>query len=131
LTGSVLILTGVLGAYATPAQAQQSFPFGRRPMAPASAPAQPGRLVAMPQAMPAMPATETVVTDSVELAAMQTATVIIDPNAGSRSATSAGPAIQLVNSRSLVLDFELKGVGASGLGAVELYYTRNGQIWHK
>jgi hypothetical protein len=131
LTGSVLILTGVLGACAAPAHGQ-SFPFNRRGPVPASAPAQ-MRLAPVPQpaAMPVVTETMTMVDSSVELAAMQTATVTIDPNATSRGASAGGPPIQLVNSRSLVLDFELKGVGASGLGNIELYYTRNGQIWHK
>src|SRR5262249_43710901 len=42
-----------------------------------------------------------------------------------------GPSVQMVNSRSLVIDFELKGLGPSGVGEVELWYTRNGQTWRK
>src|SRR5205085_891724 len=38
---------------------------------------------------------------------------------------------QLINSKSLLLDFDVKGVGPSGVGAIELWYTRNGQTWQK
>jgi hypothetical protein len=37
----------------------------------------------------------------------------------------------MVNSRSLVIDFDMKDLGPSGVGDVELWYTRNGQTWAK
>ena len=43
----------------------------------------------------------------------------------------AAPSVQMVNSRSLVIDFEVKDMGPSGVGVVELWYTRDGQTWAK
>ncbi len=65
---------------------------------------------------------------SVELAAMQSRTVMVQ---APQSAGPGGPSIQMVNSRSLVIDFDLKDLGPSGVGTVELWYTRNGQTWAK
>jgi hypothetical protein len=37
----------------------------------------------------------------------------------------------MINSHNLVIDFEIKGLGTSGIGNVELWYTRDGQSWHR
>jgi hypothetical protein len=66
---------------------------------------------------------------AVELATMESRTVTVPPLAGQGGV--GGPPMQAVNCRSLVIDFELKGLGSSGVGSVELWYTRNGQIWRK
>lgn len=64
----------------------------------------------------------------VELVSMESRTITVPAQGGGSSST---PAIQYVNCRSLVIEFELKGVGPSGVGSVELWYTRNGQLWRK
>jgi len=46
-------------------------------------------------------------------------------------ASNGIPSVRLANSRGLVLNFDVKGVGTSGVGNVELWYTRNGQVWQK
>jgi hypothetical protein len=103
-------------------------PFGRR----AATPAQPTRMAPMAQPATVMPTTTVVYDGSVELAAMQTPTVKVDVAASpTAAAPTAKPAMNLINSKSLLLDFEVKSVGPSGVGSVELWYTRNGQIWHK
>lgn len=51
---------------------------------------------------------------------------------GSFADNGAGiPNVRLVNSRSLVLTFDVQGAGSSGVGNVELWYTRNGQQWQR
>jgi hypothetical protein len=68
---------------------------------------------------------------------MEPAMITIDPNAGSvgtagHSTTGmAIPGVQLVNSKHLIIAFDVKGTGPSGLGTVELWYTLNGQTWRK
>jgi hypothetical protein len=74
---------------------------------------------------PAQPTPNSIHDESVQLAAMTARTVTV-PSAG-----TSGPTMQMVNSRNVVIDFELKGVGESGLGEVELWYTLNGQTWFK
>ncbi len=70
----------------------------------------------------------TVISDpSVELAAMQSHTVTVQAPAGA----GTGPNVQMVNSRSLVIEFDLKDMGSSGVGSVDLWFTRNGQTWQK
>jgi hypothetical protein len=66
--------------------------------------------------------------DAVELAAMKSRIVTVSTGPGSASGMAN---VQMVNSRGLVIDFDLKCMGPSGVGAVELYYTRNGQTWTK
>src|SRR5579884_1265112 len=123
LKGVVLVLGGLALAHAPAAHAQL---LGGRKVTTTYVPAPQQRLVPVA----GQPVVEQPVS-SVELAAMQTPTVTIDPNAAGAAGGSGSPARQMINSKSLLLDFELKGVGPSGLGGVELYYTRNGQIWHK
>jgi hypothetical protein len=68
---------------------------------------------------------------------MEPATINIDPNAGALGTTGhsttgmAIPGVQLVNSKHLIIAFDVKGTGPSGLGTVELFYTLNGQTWRK
>jgi len=66
---------------------------------------------------------------SVELAALEARTITIP--AGTAGSGPGGPSVQCVNCRSLVIDFEVKAMGTSGVGSVELWYTRNGQTWTK
>jgi len=122
IAATLLLSAVALSAGVSTASAQSSprwFPFGGKH----SGPLLSGkRTVATP-----------VITDpSVELAAMQSRTVTVpagtDVTAGP---AAAGPPVQMVNSRNLVIDFELKNLGPSGVGAVELWYTRNGQVWFK
>ncbi len=44
---------------------------------------------------------------------------------------SADPAVRFVNSSNLAIDYEVRAVGTSGVGSVELWYTRDGQRWSK
>jgi hypothetical protein len=67
----------------------------------------------------------------VDLPAMEARTIVIPGTADRTDAALAGPSVQVVNSRNLIIDFELKGLGPSGVGEVELWYTRNGQSWRK
>src|SRR5262249_50885126 len=46
-------------------------------------------------------------------------------------APPSDPAVRLVNAKHVVIDFELKKVGPSGVSQVELWVTRNGQIWQR
>jgi hypothetical protein len=72
---------------------------------------------------------KTVITDpSVEQASLQTRNVTIHAPS---STGPGGPNVQMVNSRSLVIEFDLKDLGTSGLGEVDLWFTRNGQTWAK
>jgi hypothetical protein len=66
---------------------------------------------------------------NVEMAAMETPTIAI--HTGPSIGSGSGPVVQMVNSHNLTIDFDVKGIGPSGLGGVDLWYTRNGQIWHK
>jgi hypothetical protein len=75
----------------------------------------------------------TMMTDGmiVEASAVAPAAVAIHQG-GAFADTGAGiPNIRLVNTRSLVLNFDVQGTGSSGVGNVELWYTRNGQQWQK
>jgi len=67
--------------------------------------------------------------DALELATVESRTIQVP--AGQAPTGRSGPSVQLVNCRSLVIDFELKGLGPSGVSSVELWYTRNGQTWRK
>jgi hypothetical protein len=42
-----------------------------------------------------------------------------------------GPLFRLVNSRRIILNFEVKDVGPSGLSSVEMWYTQDGKEWKK
>jgi hypothetical protein len=46
-------------------------------------------------------------------------------------AGSGGPAMLMVNSPNLIIHFKVKDLGPSGIGTVDLWYTRNGQSWHR
>jgi hypothetical protein len=41
------------------------------------------------------------------------------------------PAVKMVNTRRIVLNYQVKDVGSSGVSSVELWSTRNGQDWQK
>lgn len=41
------------------------------------------------------------------------------------------PPVRMVNSKRIVLNYELKDVGPSGVSAIELWFTRDGRTWHK
>lgn len=43
----------------------------------------------------------------------------------------AAPAIRMVNSKRVTLNYELKDVGASGVSGVELWCTQDGHTWKK
>ncbi len=47
------------------------------------------------------------------------------------SGAQAAPTWRMVNSKRIVLNYELKDVGPSGVSAVEMWYTRDGQKWQK
>lgn len=112
----------VLAASLSSAQAQA--PSGRGLLSLGRKPATEGASRPSPMPTPVMN------DNSVELAAMESRTITI-PAAGSAVAGQGVPSAQLINSRNLVIDFELKGLGPSGIGTVELWYTRNGQTWRK
>ncbi len=65
-----------------------------------------------------------------EAGAIMTAPAVL-PSGAAASDHQGIPHVRLVNSRSLVLNFDVKGAGPSGVGNVELWYTRNGQVWQK
>ena len=111
---SAVVLAGSLATARGqgPAASRVAFGYGRK----------------MPPAPPAPMPAPVVQDSSVELAALESRTISV-PATG--SAGSGTPSVQSVNCRSLVIDFELKGLGTSGIGSVELWYTRNGQIWRK
>jgi hypothetical protein len=44
---------------------------------------------------------------------------------------ASGPAVRMVNSKRITLNYELKGVGPSGVSAVELWYTMDAKTWKK
>src|SRR5262249_3176262 len=90
-----------------------------------SYPAAGQRLV--PGAAPAPAAAEV----PIELPALEARTIVIPGTADRNDAAPAGPSGPVGNSPNLVIDFERKGLGPSGVGEVELWYTRNGQSWRK
>jgi hypothetical protein len=45
--------------------------------------------------------------------------------------TQGSSPVRLVNSKRIVLNYEIKNVGGSGVTDVELWYTRDGRIWQK
>jgi hypothetical protein len=130
---STALLLSAVTLGALPAAQAQILPgwlsFGRRKPAPAQT-ARQGSTA--PATTPRASAPTPAATDrSVELAAVETRTVTIPGPVSPTTAGFSSPDVQLVNSRSLVIDFELKGLGPSGIGVVELWYTRNGQTWRK
>jgi len=48
-----------------------------------------------------------------------------------RTSGVSGPAVRMVNSKRISLNYELKDVGPSGISAIELYVTRDGKDWAK
>jgi len=48
-----------------------------------------------------------------------------------RSPAPAGPAVRMVNSKHISLNYEVKEKGRSGVSAVELWYTQDGRNWQK
>lgn len=42
-----------------------------------------------------------------------------------------GPAVRMVNTKRIVLNYEVKDVGPSGVSTVDLWFTRDGQSWQK
>jgi hypothetical protein len=112
LLSAVLLGGGVPAAHAQEQPQPRRFSFGFGARMPADK-------------QPAAPATPVA---PVELASMESRTITVPAQLGTPSST---PPVQSVSCRSLVIDFELKGVGPSGVGSVELWYTRNGQLWRK
>jgi hypothetical protein len=53
------------------------------------------------------------------------------PPAGPREPPPGGPAVRLVNSKRICLNYAIKDVGPSGVASVELWYTRDGKTWKK
>lgn len=45
--------------------------------------------------------------------------------------SSAAPAVRMVNSRRISLNYEVKDVGPSGISGVELWYTQDSRTWRK
>jgi hypothetical protein len=41
------------------------------------------------------------------------------------------PAVRMVNSKRILLNYEVKDVGPSGVASVDLWYTQDGRTWHK
>ena len=48
-----------------------------------------------------------------------------------KPASSGSPPVRMVNSKRIVLNYELKDVGPSGVSLVELWMTRDGRSWKK
>jgi len=121
LTGSYSTANGQTSSGWSPWSLGRKMPAGTSQ--PAQGASQNARAPAGPSAMPA-----TVQDDSLQLAALQSRPVAVSaqPNTG-----QGGINAQLVNSRNLVIDFELKGAGPSGVSNVELWYTLDGQSWSK
>ncbi len=42
-----------------------------------------------------------------------------------------GPAVRMVNTKRITINYELKNVGPSGVSGVELWYTQDGKAWKK
>jgi len=82
---------------------------------------------------PATPpiASPALVESSVELAAVDARMIPVPAEAPQASSVQPMPSVHQVNSRELLVDFEVKSQGPSGVGNVELWYTRNGQTWQK
>src|SRR5262249_33188406 len=78
--------------------------------------------------VPANPGKTVIHDPALELIAQQQRTVTVQAPAGTGP---AAPNVRMVNSRSLVIEFEVKDMGPSGIGTVELWYTRDGQTWAK
>ena len=49
----------------------------------------------------------------------------------SPAAAPANPAVRMVNSKRISLNYEVKDVGPSGVSVVELWYTQDGRNWQK
>src|SRR5262245_18086627 len=112
---SAALLAGSLStASAQTASGRGLFSFGRTPQTAAAS---------RPGPMPS----STINDNSIELAGMEARTITVPAGPSASAPGQAAPSVQLVNCRSLVIDFELKGLGPSGVGGVELWYTRNGQ----
>jgi hypothetical protein len=48
-----------------------------------------------------------------------------------RAPAAAGPAVRMVNSKHISLNYEVKEKGRSGVSVVELWYTQDGRNWQK
>src|SRR5262249_50746928 len=116
---SAAVLAGSLStASAQTASGRGLFNFGRKPQTAVAS-------------RPASTPSSAINDSSIELAAMEARTITIPAGPSASAPRQVAPSVQLVNCRSLVIDFELKGLGPSGVGGVELWYTRNGQTWRK
>jgi hypothetical protein len=61
-------------------------------------------------------------------------TTVLCPAAGDPEPVPAnpnGPAIRMVNTKRVSLNYELKDVGASGVSCIELWITQDGKKWKK
>jgi hypothetical protein len=56
------------------------------------------------------------------------AIVSLDHQPGRPAAT---PAVRMVNSKRITINYEVKDVGPSGISGVELWYTQDGKSWKK
>jgi hypothetical protein len=54
-----------------------------------------------------------------------------EPRQASASGKGGAPLFRLVNTKRITLNFEVKDVGASGVSAVELWFTQDGKEWKK
>ncbi|MBV9126285.1 MAG: hypothetical protein JO112_23290 [Planctomycetes bacterium] len=142
ITGSILAAAALVSGGV--ALAQGPYGWSNRPVStpypyvvaqPVTTSVVPAPLTVPPEAetIPVAGPEQALANPSTEVASLETATVTIHPNDQELPGRMevGGPSVQLVNSRNLVLDFEVKGTGPSGVGNVELWYTRNGQIWQK
>src|SRR5205814_1227237 len=56
----------------------------------------------------------------------------LDSTAGTLTRQTAAPTLQLVAATQVLLNYAVENVGASGIGKMEIYATRDrGQSWHK
>lgn len=59
-------------------------------------------------------------------------TAPLTPATAASTSTSSSPAVRMVNTRRVVLNYEVKDVGPSGVSAVDLWVTRDGgHSWKK
>jgi hypothetical protein len=91
-------------------------------------PSEPERAAQAPARLPAAASEGAAASGGPEVASADNA--VEKPAEGAISPTGKPP-MRTVNSKRIVVDYEIKDIGPSGVSTVDLWYTREGRKWEK
>jgi hypothetical protein len=110
-----------------PANPMVSDASQKRPASPPTAPVQNPAKMDKPEQLPVVDATAPPTLPKVDKAPPTPGVVVIDQ----QQDHTASPAVRMVNSKRITINYEVKDVGPSGISGIELWFTQDGKTWKK